>query len=160
MSNLNTQEPAFQALHRIHRTITRQLLAQHGIEDLGSPLMLTTLYHHFSIQNQPSQRQLAQLLCVTPATIAMSLKSMVRAGYVEKTPDLNDQRCKRIRLTQKGEEAAAICLKVFDITNGCVTQGFTQEEKAQLDSYNQRMLSNVTTMIQELSIEAEGSPDL
>lgn len=136
-------EPSFQALHRIHRTMVRAKLAQQGLDDLGSPTMLLTLHHQFPPDERPSQRQLAELLTVTPATIAMSLKSLERFGYVEKFADPKDQRCKRIGLTPKGIDAVKQCDEIFGEINTKVMDGFSAEEKEQLESYHQRMLTNI-----------------
>lgn len=150
-----TVEPTFQALHRVHRLVVRTRLSQAGLDDLGSPAMLMILKQQFAGEARPSQRQLAQALSVTPATVAMTLKSLQRCGYIEKYPDLKDQRCKRIGLTEKGLEAVNTCEDIFEEANDKVRTGFTQEEDELLESYHQRMLKNISAFAEEL-MQVEG----
>lgn len=147
----HTTDPAFQVLHRVHRFVVRTELARAGLDDLGSPAMLISLKQQFSGEERPSQRQLAQVLSVTPATVAMTLKSLQRCGYIEKYPDPRDQRCKRIGMTEKGLAAVKVCEEIFFQANERVFEGFTPEENAQVEGYHQRMLDNINSYAEEIA---------
>ena len=95
----------FHALHRAHQKRAQAQLNAGGLEDLGSPPMLFLIRHWSEQGKLASQKELADALHVTPATVAMSLKSLERSGYVEKRGDPSDQRCKRIAITPKGSRA-------------------------------------------------------
>ena len=75
-----------------------------------------------------SQKILAEMLHVTPATITVSLRSMQRNGYVTKQVDETDQRRKRIMLTQKGKDASRLLGSFSNLLDSDMYQGFTDEE--------------------------------
>ena len=60
-----------------------------------------------------SQRELAGRMRLAPATVAVSLKSLERQGYVERSTDDRDARRNLVRLTEKGREAVEVCGQVF-----------------------------------------------
>ena len=61
-----------------------------------------------------SQNELAEFLCVSPASIAVSTKRMQKAGYLEKKEDENNLRKKNLYVTELGKETVAKCRKIFD----------------------------------------------
>ena len=131
------------ALQRAHRYAIQTAAGAAGLEDLGSPMLLIILRNWGEGREPPTQRDLAQAFHVTPATVAMSLKSLERCGYVEKREDPRDQRCKRVSLTEKGREAVDTCLRVFAQVDEKMLAGFTDAEKEQLAAYHRRMLDNI-----------------
>lgn len=80
---------------------------------------------------------------VSPATVAVSLKSLEREGYVEKLADETDQRRKAVRLTPKGEAAIQRCVQVFEAVDQSMFEGFRPEETRQACGYLMRMLHNL-----------------
>ena len=78
------------ALHRAHRHAVQTAASSVGLEDLGSPMILMILQDWEADQEPPTQRELADAFHVTPATVAVSLKSLERGGYVAKTADSRD----------------------------------------------------------------------
>ena len=79
-------------------------LTAHGLDDLGSPPILFVIRDWEKTGRLASQKELADALHISPATMAVSLKSLERGGYVEKRGDPADQRCKRVAITEKGRE--------------------------------------------------------
>ncbi len=75
-----------------------------------------------------SQKQLAESMGVSAASIATSIKRMSKAGFVERTEDEADRRINRIRITPKGKKAflagRAECNKV----DTQMFSGFTDSE--------------------------------
>ena len=94
----------------------------------------------------PSQKQLAQWLHVSPATVANSLKSLERGGYVHKEPDAQDARRNRVSITEKGRQAVLECVKVFDTVDNQMLQGFSPEDQEQLMRYQEQMLNNLSQL--------------
>lgn len=90
-----------------------------------------------------AQRELSDALRVSPATVAVSLKSLERGGYIEKRPVAGDQRRKAVRLTAKGEAAVQRCFQVFHHVDETMFQGFTPEEREQVIAFHMRMLKNL-----------------
>lgn len=133
----------FHALHRTYMNAVQTELHGRGLSDLGSPLILFILEHHGDHGEIASQRELAQALRVSQATIATSLKSLERLGYVEKRLDDKDNRRKRIAITEKGTAAVKQCFAVCNEINRRMMEGLSPQEKGDLDRLHRRMLENL-----------------
>lgn len=133
----------FHTLHRIHRNAVQAELNARGLADVGSPLILFILDHRGDHGEIASQRQLAQALRVSPATIATSLKSLERLGYVEKRVDEQDARRKRVLITEKGKAAVRQCFEVFCEIDRKMMEGFSAQEQENLDCLHRKMIDNL-----------------
>lgn len=133
----------FHALHRAHQKAVQARMSAAGLDDLGAPPLLFLLRRRSEEGRAVSQRELADDLHISPATAAVSLKSLERGGYVEKHPDPEDQRCKRVTITTKGIRAVEQCFTIFKQVDGLMFTGFSREEYRQLNQYHQRMLCNL-----------------
>ena len=133
----------FHALHRAYMNAVQTELHARGLSDLGSPMILFILDHHGDHGEIASQRELAQTLRVSQATIATSLKSLERLGYVEKRLDDQDNRRNRVAITPKGEAAVKQCFEVFNEVDRRMTEGLSAQEREELDRLQHRMLDNL-----------------
>ena len=135
----------FHQLNRAYHNATLAQMARHNVQDVGNPMLLFILAQcaEHPEDTIPSQKKLAELLHVSPATVANSLKSLERGGYVRKEPDPSDARCNRVYITDKGLQAVQTCVTVFDAVDEQVMRGFSPEELELLRSFNQRMLDNL-----------------
>lgn len=133
----------FHSLHRAHHNAIKTELIASGLEDLGSPMLLFILERQGEDGEIPAQKELADMLRVSPATVAVSLKSLERSGYVEKRADPTDQRCKRVTITPKGIRAVETCYAVFKHVEERMFEGFCEEECRQLNDYHWKMLCNL-----------------
>lgn len=146
MQDTNTKEMPgmlFHALHRVHMNAVQAELNARGLADVGSPLILFILDHHGDHGEIASQRQLAQVLRVSPATIATSLKSLERLGYVEKRVDEQDARRNRVTITEKGKAAVKQCFEVFHEIDRRMMEGFSVQEQESLDRLHRKMIDNL-----------------
>lgn len=134
----------FHALHRTHMNVVQAELAARGLADVGSPLILFILDHRGDHGEIASQRELAQALRVSPATIATSLKSLERLGYVEKRPDEQDNRRNRVIITEKGKAAVQQCFQVFHEVDRRMVEGLTEQEQEEFNRLNGKMLQNLS----------------
>lgn len=139
----NTANYFFHALHQAHRAAVQAGLAERGLEALGSPLLMMLLQCGKENGEIPTQRELAQAMLVSPAAIAMSLKSLERLGFVEKRTDPADQRRKRVTVTPKGEAAVETCWSVLLEVDRKMMEGFSPKERRELERSHQRMLQNL-----------------
>ncbi len=140
-----SSEMRYRRLNTARRTAKDALLAEYGLKNLGQPMLLAVL------RQKPdgiadSQRELAEQLHVTPATVTVSLRSMERDGYVTKIADPNDMRRKRIALTDKGREVLDKLDEVYERIGIAMTDGFTDEERAQVSDYFKRMIENLNKL--------------
>lgn len=133
----------FHTLHRAHRNQIQAELSQRGLDDLGSPMILFLLRRRGNNGPLMAQREIAEALHISTATVANALKSLERGGYVDRREDLSDQRCKRIALTDKGDRAVEDCMAAMRKIDEQMFAGFTAEEQEQLSAYLFRMLDNL-----------------
>lgn len=143
-----TSEPAdhislFFRIQRARHNATLSALAAEGLQDVGQPRILFLLKEEEADGGLPAQQELAQRLHVSPATIATSLKSLERMGYITKQSDPRDGRKKRIAITEKGRDARRRCVAVFDRVDAQVYAGFSPQELELLQQFYRRMLDNI-----------------
>lgn len=131
------------ALFRAHHNAAYAGMSRAGVADLGAPRLLLVLREQESQGQLPSQRELADLLHVSAATITASLQSLERRGYVARQPDPRDSRRNLISLTQRGHDALHTCCTVFRQVDEAMFSGFSQEEIHLLIRFHQRMLQNL-----------------
>lgn len=106
----------------------------------GQPEILEYLAGH----GDCSQREIADFLGVSPASIATSLKRMSKAGFIERTPDEADRRVNRLRLTAKGEEIRKAGRAECDRVDEAVFKGFSDEEIAAFSDMLARISKNLS----------------
>lgn len=143
-------EARWRRLDAAHRAAHDALMARSGLERIGNPALLMILAH------QPggvisSQRELADHLHVTPATVTVSLRTLERGGYIVKQENECDLRRKPIAITEKGREAAEKIAAAFDELDSAMYHGFTDEEKEAIAQLYDRMSQNL--------IEVAGLPN-
>ena len=133
-------------INQAHRTAVQAHLARAGLSEVGHPMLLTILK---SGETDPqaqccAQRELAELLYISPAAVANSLKSLEKGGYIRREPEPEDARRNRVQLTEKGRQAVAGCEQAFYTVSQRMLDGFSEEEQALLLSFRKRMLRNLT----------------
>lgn len=131
----------FQAVARARKQLMLTELVGRGLGDLGNPVLLFLLQEREG--QVSSQKELSDAMRISPASVAVSLKSLERGGYVEKLPDEADQRRKAVRLTGRGREALATCHQIFREVDRRMFDGFTPEEMEQVRAFQLRMLRNL-----------------
>jgi DNA-binding MarR family transcriptional regulator len=84
--------------------LLRAALAKQGFDDLGGAYGYV---FRALAEGEPSQRELAGRLQITDQGMAKIIVEMVERGYVERRPDADDSRVKRLRLGARGRAALA-----------------------------------------------------
>lgn len=129
-----------QQLHQAHRSAVSAGLSARGLDEVGHPILLTILQS----SDQPfAQRDLAELLHISPPAVANSLKSLEKGGYIHREPFQEDARRNQVVLTDKGRQAVEGCHAVFDAVSRQMLEGFSPQEQEQLLAFRQRMLANL-----------------
>ena len=133
----------FQAVARARKQLMLTELAGRGLGDLGNPVLLFLLKEREG--QVSSQKELSDAMRISPASVAVSLKSLERGGYVEKLSDEKDQRRKAVRLTDKGraalpwrrwsrsEPSSCGCSATYEIL--CLRKGWTVHAEKTLSLY-------------------------
>lgn len=131
----------FHDVHRAHHNAIVAALTAQGLQDVGQPkllILLSTLE-----EGSVTQRELAQALHVSPATMSASLKSLERQGYVTKHCGEKDSRCKMVAITQKGRDAVHRCRLALQSVDDRIFAGFSPEEVEWLKIAHERILTNL-----------------
>ncbi len=106
----------------------------------GQPEILEYLIGH----GDCSQREIAEFLSVSPASIATSLKRMSKAGFIERTADETDRRINRLRITEKGEKTFKAGKAECDKVDAAMFKGFTDEEISAFTDMLARISENLS----------------
>ncbi len=133
----------FHSLHQTHRKRVMEEQSARGLGDLGAPMLLMVVLRGESRGVEYSQREVAQAMHLSPATVAVSLKSLERLGYVERHTDRRDARRNLIATTVKGRRAVEACGELFRAVDEKMLAGFSPDERRQLTGFFQRMLANL-----------------
>lgn len=138
-------------LNQAHRAAVQAELNAAGLREVGHPMLVSILQ---SAEEDPegqcqAQRELADLLHVSPAAVANSLKCLERDGYIRREPWERDARRNRVLLTQKGAAAVEGCRDVFRRVSARMMAGFSPEELHQLAQFQRRMLNNLNSREKE-----------
>ncbi len=137
----------FQHVHHIRHLAIKAALAEHGLSSLGSPLLLFVLARAKEKGLTFTQRELATKLDITPATVAVSLRSLEKGGYVEKNSDPSDGRRNLISLTEKGAAAVDTCMTVFCNVDRTMFQSFSEEEVASFSRLLQKLSADLQSIL-------------
>src|SRR5690606_230908 len=96
------------------------------------------------------QNDIAKLMDVSAATIAVSLKKLEKGGYINREIDEKDNRLNKINITEKGKKVVEQSKKIFEAVDQKVFQGITDEEKAALINLLQKLNNNLSKIEDEL----------
>lgn len=128
----------FREMQRMHRSRLQRVLNEYGLY-MGQPMIL------FALERIPdaTQKELADALHISSATITTSLQRMEKAGLLTRATDPRDTRCNHIVLTDKGRHVSSECHTAFAHMDEVMFSGFTQQEKDGLDRYLRKMIDNL-----------------
>lgn len=131
---------------RLHHARAHVLLEAIGLYR-GQPPVLRALWE----QEGLTHTELADRLCITPATITKMLQRMERAGFILRKPDPEDQRISRVYLTEAGRAIQARMQAVLDTLEAETFAGLTQEECLLLRRYLLQVRDNLLRVADEKS---------
>lgn len=114
-------------LMRAHHNTMRQYFQSHGLFN-GQPPMMFHIFENPGL----TQKELAALMHITPASVATSIRRMEAEGLVERQVDRQDARIHHLYLTPKGVQLDAECRKARDIIIETLYEDCTQEELEQM----------------------------
>lgn len=129
---------AFQALDHTYSICMQRTLSKYGLYP-GQPQLL------FAVRslNRPTQNELATVLCISKASVGVSLRRLEIAGFLKRMRDKEDSRCIRILLTKKGEEYARWCDIDFEMIFTTMLEGLTFEQRENTLQQIKRMEKNL-----------------
>jgi DNA-binding MarR family transcriptional regulator len=90
-------------------------------------------------------REIAQGLCVTPPTISVGVRKLIKDGWLEQREDHQDRRARPLFLTEKGDAFVEIVLQHRNQTIKAFLSGLSPHEQEQLISLLDRAISALET---------------
>ena len=100
-----------------------------------------------------SQVDLAEKFDVSAAAIAVSLKKLEKGGYITRLADENDNRINQVSITAKGKEVIHKSILIFQETDRCFFEGFTDEEVEQFFHFMEKAYKNMAEQNSRLDAE-------
>ena len=125
-------------LSALHRCRMGKAASSIGLY-FGQPMMLG----YISANPGCLQKEVASNLHISDASAATSLKRLEKAGYILREDNKKDARQKILSITEKGTAAMEEFHKICDETDTQFFSGFTEDERAELQSFLKRLQENL-----------------
>lgn len=100
-----------------------------------------------------SQARLAEMMRVSPASVARTLKNLDKDGYIARSGGA-DGRCNEIVITQKGEKILDQSLRLFQGLDARCFAGFSDEELILMEGLLGRMMENLNQIKNDKELNA------
>ncbi len=91
------------------------------------------------IQDNRTQQEIADFLIQEKSSTSRLIDSLEQKGYVQRRPDKQDERQKRIVLTPKAREVEPICLQCAQKAQTAIKEQFSEEEWQNLMQLTQKL---------------------
>ncbi len=131
----------FRRCDHLHKRIVDKNMVK--AEVYASQHRILTLLDHKPMM---SQKEIASVMEVSTATIAVTLKKMEKSGYVEKIMDDEDNRFNKIKVTERGKEMMCQGFEIMERIDRDTVQGFTEEELKQFTGFMERYYRRLEEM--------------
>jgi DNA-binding MarR family transcriptional regulator len=137
-------ESVMHALMSIGRLIRQR--SQGETLDTGTFYMLKTIHAHGSMR----VTELAALANLDTSTVSRHVAHLHRVGLIERTPDPDDRRAQRVRLSDEGAAQLATAFNGRRALLERSLDGWTPEDLEQLDRLLTRFVGDVDTLTEDL----------
>lgn len=122
---------------RLHHKIVERYISDLGIHHGQHHLLM-----ELSKKEWNSQKELADALEVSTATVAVSLKKLENGGYIKRAVIPDDNRYNQLEITEKGREVVKESCKIFESIAEMMFKDFTEQEKETLYLFMKRINKN------------------
>lgn len=95
-----------------------------------------------------SQNELAIILDVSPAAVAVSLGKLEKNGYITRETSTDDRRSNHVSISEKGNRVIQSSIKLFDEVERTMFQDFDEEEIGRFQEFLRRAYRNLESMQQ------------
>ena len=146
------------AINHLHRRTLERNLKETGIHRAQHRLKLSRSEDYFNagvllmnLAANPtsSQMELAKRLEVSPAAVAVSLKSLAKQGLINKTAKQEDARFNSVELTERGRKIVEESREFFNEIERKMYRGFSGEEMTDFCGYLDRIYDNIAQIAEE-----------
>jgi DNA-binding MarR family transcriptional regulator len=129
---------------RAHRNKAQELLSRIDLYP-GQEFLLANLSPHDGL----THTEVAENLCVQPATLTKMLDRLVRSGLVHRKIDPDDQRVWRIYLTEKGRQRLQPIEQAWEELERISFANLTLEERLLLRRLLMQVYENISNLFSE-----------
>lgn len=133
-------------LNTCERYIVDRLLEDGGVH-FGQPPILGFLHEN----PNATQKDIADSLHISPASVAVSVKRMEKAGIISRETDKDDARRNNLSLTKKGTELNEFAIQTFDLVNNAKLSSLSDDELSLMLSITKKMGKNLSLLLPENS---------
>lgn len=126
------------------RYIIDRMLEEKGIY-FGQPPILRFL----SENPNATQKDIADSLNISPASVAVSVKRMEKSGIISRETDKDDARRNNLSLTEKGTELEQFARQTFNAVDSAKLSGFSEEEISVMLTVIKKMTDNLSALFPE-----------
>lgn len=130
---------------RMHRRIIDSRIGELGIH----PSQHFVLMQLSREGHMPSQAKIAEMMDVSPASVARTLKNLDEGGYILRSDSETDSRRNEIAITPKGRSVVNASCEIFAGVDEAAYGGFSSEELLQLETLVNKMIANLSALEQE-----------
>lgn len=123
---------------KVHRTICHEHFKKLDLT-AGQPKILDFLCEHDGC----SQKELAKLCHIEPATATSLLGHLERNGLIYRQANPQDRRILNVYLTEEGKKRQQMVQQVFSQIDEESFKGFTEEEREKTIEYLNRICKNL-----------------
>ena len=127
---------------KLHRSLIEQRMQDLNLHR-SQHIMLSNI---LSFDTPPTQKQLAQKLDISAATVAVTVKKLEQAGFISKCTAEGDGRCNKIFVTDSGKEILLKAREIFDTV-----------DKSMFDGLSEKEIENFVTCLEKLQANLKSS---
>lgn len=124
---------------KLHRNVLETGVKQTGVYRSQHQILMLLSEH-----KDVSQKELAQRMFVSTATIAVSVKKLEKAGYITRIADQEDNRMNKLCLTEKGRHMVKNGKEYFYRVEKQMFKNFSKEELSVMEQQLNRMFQNLS----------------
>lgn len=140
---ITPDEIAFQVMKvsHLHRTTVENYMnrCNMGISPAQHRILITIAHN-----NRVNQKELAKMLEVSPATVTICLKKLVKENYIKKESLENDNRYNILEVTEKGKKIIDKSVKSISEIDNKMFDNFSEEELRIFSGYLNRIYNNLS----------------
>lgn len=136
---------AFEVMHIYRRMLQR---GSQAMERMNIGVGQVPILGLLSANGTMTQRQIAEEIRVTPATICGTMKRMEKAGLIRREANEKDGRVNCISLTEEGRARMTEAKAAIDQSHAEMLAGFSEEELRMLHGFVKRMGENLMRAVE------------
>ncbi|MFA9423150.1 MAG: MarR family winged helix-turn-helix transcriptional regulator [Sedimentibacter sp.] len=124
-------------------SILRRIEAHRIFSKVGLYPGQLPLLEYIMCNDACTQKEIADKLRVSPASIATSTKRLQKSGLIKKKTDEDNLRKNMLSITEKGAELAKICRDSFDVFDKKLFNNFSEEELFSLKGHLDKLILSI-----------------